>query len=68
MALRGAQDGVYFLDRAEDLRSVVAQALSHRFSRGETEEFRRDHDWKRRFQQADPFRSLFSPRTLAPAA
>jgi hypothetical protein len=68
MALRGGQDGVHFLDRAEDLRPVVAQALSHQFSRGETEQFRRNHDWKRRFQHADPFRPLFSPRALAPAA
>jgi len=68
MAQRGAGDGVYFLDRAEDLQPVVAQALSRRFSRTETEQFRRDHAWERRFQHADPFRSLFSPRTLAPAA
>jgi len=68
MAQRGADDGVYFLDRAEELPPVVAQALSRRFSRTETEQFRRDHDWKRRFQHADPFRPLFSPPALAPAA
>jgi hypothetical protein len=68
MGLRGRPDGVYFLDRAADLRTVVGQALSHRFSRSETGQFRRDHDWQRRFQHADPFRPLFSPGALAPAA
>jgi glycosyltransferase involved in cell wall biosynthesis len=68
MALRSAQDGVYFLDRTEDLPSVVNQALSRRFNRIETEQFRREHDWRQRFQDGDPFGSLFSLTTLAPAA
>jgi glycosyltransferase involved in cell wall biosynthesis len=68
MALRGSHDGVYFLDRTEDLQTVVTQALNHRFSRIEIEQFRRDHDWKHRFEHADPFGSLFSPERLAPAA
>jgi glycosyltransferase involved in cell wall biosynthesis len=68
MALRGSHDGVYFLDRTDDLESVVTRALDRRISRIETEQFRRDHDWQCRFRQADPFHSLFPPQTLTPAA
>ena len=58
MALRRSHHAVYFLDRTEDLQSVVSQALNHRFSRIELEQFRREHHWQYRFQQADPFHSL----------
>lgn len=68
MALRGSHYGVYFLDRSEDLKSVVSEALKHTFSRIEVEQFRREHDWQHRFQQADPFHALLSPQMLAPAA
>ncbi len=68
MALRGARDGVYFLDRSEELRSVVGRALNHRFGRAEIEQFRRDHNWTERFQSSELFCSLISSRTVAAAA
>ena len=59
MTRRTAEDGVYFMDRTGDLSSVVAQALGHADDERRIARFRRDHDWRRRFEQADSFRSLF---------
>ena len=68
MMLRGARDGVYFLDRGGDLKTVVDQALNHPTGRAEMERFRRDHDWQSRFRQADPFRLLLPSLEFARAA
>ncbi len=61
MALRKAEDGVFFLDQANDLSSLVNRALRHRENRTAMARFRRDHDWRERFITASPFNSLLNP-------
>ena len=61
MALRKAEDGVFFLDQANDLSSLVNRALGHRENRTAMARFRRDHDWRERFITASPFNSLLNP-------
>jgi len=68
MALRGPGDGVYFLDRADDLPALVSQAISHPLAAAAIEQFRGRHNWQARFRQADPFGALLGARTLRPAA
>jgi hypothetical protein len=68
MSYRGADDGVYFLDRQEDLRPVVQGALDEPFDLRAIEQFRRANDWRYRFRQADPFRCLLPKRAMRPAA
>jgi glycosyltransferase involved in cell wall biosynthesis len=60
MALRKAEDGVYFLDQANDLSLLVDRALRHRENRTAMTCFRRDHDWRARFITASPFNSLIN--------
>ncbi len=59
MARRTAADGVYFMDQTDDLSSVVAQALGHADDERGIAQFRHDHDWRRRFEETEAFRSLF---------
>jgi glycosyltransferase involved in cell wall biosynthesis len=61
MATRKAEDGVYFLDQANDLSSLVDRALRHCENRTVIACFRRDHDWKERFITTSPFNSLLNP-------
>ncbi len=62
MALRGRDDGVYFLDRGGDLSNVVAAALEHRCDAAETDRFRRNNNWTSRFHQSNGFRLLWPAR------
>jgi hypothetical protein len=55
MALRTSVDGVYFLDRADDLPSLVSTALRHRDDEQALAQFRRNNDWRERFITASPF-------------
>lgn len=68
MALRDADDGVYFLDQGHDLAAVVDRALRHPFDAAAIERFRRENTWQARYRAADPFRSLLSRKALRPAA
>jgi len=61
MALRGPDDGVYFLDQADDLPALVCRALHHPFDAAAIEQFRAQHNWQARFRQADPFSGLANP-------
>jgi glycosyltransferase involved in cell wall biosynthesis len=61
MALRKAEDNVYFLDQTNDFPSLVNRALRHRDDRTTMARFRRDHDWKERFITASPFNCLLNP-------
>jgi glycosyltransferase involved in cell wall biosynthesis len=68
MALRGADDGVYFLDQSRDLAAVVERALRHPFDAAAIETFRRENTWQARYRAADPFRGLLARHALRPAA
>lgn len=68
MASRNKEDGVYFLDRTDDLASLVNEALGRRDDWTTVAQFRRDHDWKKRFITASPFDCLFDNITLCRAA
>jgi hypothetical protein len=59
MALRGRDDGVYFLDRGDDLPAMVAAALGHRLDAAETDRFGQTNSWTSRFQESDALRSLW---------
>ena len=50
MALRGREEGVFFLDQNEDLAEVVRAAIGRRVDPAETSRFRRENDWRCRFQ------------------
>ncbi len=50
MALRGREEGVYFLDQAADPAAVVRAALAQRLDAAETARFRRENNWRCRFQ------------------
>ncbi|MBN1395922.1 MAG: hypothetical protein JW959_12945 [Pirellulales bacterium] len=50
MALRGAEEGVYFLDRGEEPAVAARAALGQTPDPLETERFRRENNWRRRFQ------------------
>lgn len=58
MALRTAEDGVYFLDQTDDLSSIVGRALGHHDDETTVARFRRDHDWKEHFTDVSPFDDL----------
>jgi glycosyltransferase involved in cell wall biosynthesis len=64
MARRSRADGVYFLDGADDLKSVVSAALAHRDSEAAVARFRQLHDWEQRFSEADALQLLLSSRTI----
>ena len=68
MALRGRDDGVYFLDRADDLAETVSAALGHRRDAAETSRFRRNNNWTSRFRQSDGLRSLLPASRMRRAA
>jgi len=50
MALRGREEEVFFLDQNENLAEVVRTAIGRRVDPAETSRFRRENDWRRRFQ------------------
>jgi glycosyltransferase involved in cell wall biosynthesis len=60
MALRSAEDGVFFLDQGGDLASAVETAVRFRHDPAATAQFRRDHDWRRRFIVQAPFDCLLN--------
>jgi glycosyltransferase involved in cell wall biosynthesis len=68
MALRKAEDGVYFLDKTNNLSSLVNMALRHRDDQTTMARFRCDHDWSERFISATPFDNLLNPITRQQAA
>ncbi len=68
MALRKSEDGVFFLDQARDLPSLVMSALGHRENRTTLARFRREHDWRERLVRASPFNSLLNTFTGQGAA
>ncbi|MBN2579499.1 MAG: hypothetical protein JXB10_10945 [Pirellulales bacterium] len=62
MALRDAEDGVYFLDQTHDWSGLVARATARRLPAAELDCFRRENDWSRRFGRDSPFaQRIFSP-------
>ena len=68
MALRGSQDGVYFLDGAGGLAEAVVAALAHRCDPVETSRFRRNNNWTSRFRRSDGLRSLLPTLRIRRAA
>ena len=58
MALRGPDDGVYFLDQTDSLAEAVSAALDHDRNTPEISRFRRNNDWNSRFRGSDDLRSL----------
>jgi hypothetical protein len=58
MALRGRNDGVYFLDRTDDLAALVGAALGHCDDVAGLRQFRDENNWDSRFRQATYFRTL----------
>jgi hypothetical protein len=68
MALRGRDDGVYFLDRASDLAGVVSEAIGRPNDAVATRRFREENDWSFRFEQSVCFRSLLSASRMRRAA
>jgi hypothetical protein len=68
MALRGRDDGVYFLDHAGDKAATVSAALGHRHDAAETIRFRRDNNWTSRFSQSNGLRSLLPASRIRRAA
>ena len=68
MALRGRGDGVYFLDRGDDLAAAVAAALRHRYDMAEIDRFQHDNNWTSRFEQSVGFRSLWPASWIRRAA
>ena len=68
MAHRGRDDGVYFLDRTDDLAGTVAAALSHCCDAAEASRFRRQNNWTSRFRKSDGFRSLWPAPQMRRAA
>jgi glycosyltransferase involved in cell wall biosynthesis len=59
MALRGADEGVCFLDPAADLRALVQQALARPLDVESMEQFRATHNWQERFAAARLIDRLF---------
>jgi hypothetical protein len=68
MALRGRDDGVYFLDRGGDLAGAVAAALGHRRDAAQAAAFRHDNNWTSRFSRSDGLRSLWPALRIRRAA
>jgi hypothetical protein len=68
MALRGRDDGVYFLDGAGGLAEAVSAALGHHDDDDETLRFRRNNNWTSRFSQSSGFRSLLPASGIRRAA
>lgn len=68
MALRNSGEGVYFVDHASDLSAAVTTALGHRDDAAKIRQFRRDNDWKARFDHAFFIRSLLAAPSRRHAA
>jgi hypothetical protein len=68
MALRGRDDGVYFLDRTSDLATIVSTALGHGYDAAETRRFREENDWTSRFGRTACFRELLPASRMRRAA
>jgi hypothetical protein len=59
MALRGAEEGVFFLDQASDFPRLITEATARRFSAAEIDRFRQENDWSRRFGKDSAFARRF---------
>ncbi len=68
MALRGAGDGVYFLDGPGGFAQAVRAALARRRDPLETERFRRNNTWTARFRHSEGLRSLLPTLRIRRAA
>jgi hypothetical protein len=68
MTLRGRPDGVYFLDRDDDLAGTVAEALRHQTDPAETNRFRQDNNWAWRFSRCLRLETLRGPSPARRAA
>ena len=68
MALRGRDDGVYFLDQAGNLAEAVSAALGHRRDAAAISQFRRNNNWTSRFLQSNSLRSLLPASRIRRAA
>ncbi len=62
MAMRGREEGVFFLDQNEDLAEVVRAAIGRRVDPAETGRFRRENDWRCRFQGSGLLKLLCASR------
>jgi hypothetical protein len=58
MALRGRDDGVYFLDDPVDVIKAVEAALSHHRDAREMIRFRNENNWTSRFARSDALSAL----------
>ncbi len=68
MAIRGRNDGVYFLDGEDGLAAAVSAALADRCDPVETSRFRRNNNWTARFRRSDDLRSLLPTLRIRRAA
>jgi hypothetical protein len=68
MAHRGEDDGVYFIDRADDLPALVDKSLQREFSEKEILRFRRENDWDERFIRHGPFDVFWNEQRACHAA
>jgi hypothetical protein len=68
MALRGREDGVYFLDHADNLAATATAALEHCDDAARIDRFRCDNNWRSRFRRTTFLRSLLADTLLRRAA
>jgi len=68
MALRRGTPGTWIIDRAADVSRLVDEALSEPPAEAAVAEFRREHDWVRRFDDAGVFDGLRDAARLAAAS
>jgi glycosyltransferase involved in cell wall biosynthesis len=68
MMFRDCDDGVYFLDRTDDLAGTVAAALGHGCDPAEAHRFRRQNSWTSRFHESTGLRSLWPALRMRRAA
>jgi hypothetical protein len=68
MALRGSDEGVYFLDRSGNPAETISTALGDRRDAAETIRFRRDNNWNARFSRSNGLRSLLPASRIRRAA
>jgi hypothetical protein len=68
MALRGSNDGVYFLDGDGGLAAAVSAALGHRCDPVEASRFRRNNNWTTRFRRSEGLRTLLPTLRIRRAA
>lgn len=55
MTRRGSVDGTFFLDRNGGLKNAASAALAAKADTSSVEQFRREHTWERRFEEARVF-------------